>query len=196
MADQWKADSFMAVDAASSQTPPPQNLTLLFKAQHILRGLAVVFTAVSIVLLVTNTQTVTVFTIELQAHFYYSSAFKFLVAANAIVCASSAATLIVVVRMMKRGAIPQRRHYCFLLFLHDTVMMVMMMGGCAAGTAIGYVAQYGESHMEWDPICDKVAKFCRINVISLLLSFSAFFAYLGLTLLSPYNFLSSSPPHN
>ncbi|XP_028780265.1 CASP-like protein 1F2 [Neltuma alba] len=190
MADQWKADSLMAV-AASSPTPPPQNMTF-FKAQHILRGLAVLFTAISVALLVTNSQTVTVFMIQLQAHFYYSSAFKFLVAADAIVCASSAATLIVIRLLKKRRAIPQRRQYCFLLFLHDIVMMVLMMGGCAAGTAIGYVAQYGESHMGWDPICDKVAKFCRINAVSLSLSYLAFFAYLGLTLLAPSNFLSYS----
>ncbi|XP_054825111.1 CASP-like protein 1F2 [Prosopis cineraria] len=197
MADKQKADSFM-VDPASSPTPPtPQNLTF-FKVQHILRGLAVLFTAVSIAILVTNHQTVTVFMMEFQAHFYYSSAFKFLVAADAIVCASSVVTLILVVHLEKRKAIPQRRHYCFLLFLHDSVMMALMMGGCAAGTAIGYVGQYGESHMGWGATCDSVPKFCRLNVVSLLFSYLAFFAYFGLSLLSPVNFLSSSsflPPN-
>lgn len=72
------------------------------------------------------------------------------------------------------------------------VMMVLMMGGCAAGTAIGYVGQYGESHMGWGAICDEVPKFCRINIVSLLLSYLAFFSCMGLTLLAPYNFLSSS----
>ncbi|KAG4951177.1 hypothetical protein JHK85_045044 [Glycine max] len=73
------------------------------------------------------------------------------------------------------------------------VMMVLLIAGCAAATAIGYVGQFGEDHVGWQPICDHVRKFCTTNLVSLLLSYFAFISYFGITLLSAYKIVSSSP---
>lgn len=75
------------------------------------------------------------------------------------------------------------------------VMAVLMMSACAAATAVGYVGQYGESHVGWLPICERVPKFCKRNMVALFLSYLAFFAYLGLTILMAYK-LMISPPKN
>ncbi|KAF7801782.1 CASP-like protein 1F2 [Senna tora] len=196
-------DSFM-LDAKSpppsSSTPQPQyNYKILFTMlNHMLRILAILLCAASIAIMVTNTQTVTLFTIEFEAHYYYSSTLKFFVAANAVVCGFSLLSLIVgffLLRRRRSSSQPTCLCFFFFLFLHDLVMTVLMISGCAAATAIGYVGQYGESHVGWLAICDRVPKFCRTNLVSLFLSFLAFFAYLALTILMAYK-LMSSPPKN
>ncbi|KAH1204947.1 CASP-like protein 1F2 [Glycine max] len=135
-------------------------------AQDILRIIPTLLSAASIAVMVTNNQTVLIFAIRFQAHFYYSPSFKFFVAANGVVVALSLLTL---------------------------VLNFLMKPGCAAATAIGYVGQFGEDHVGWQPICDHVRKFCTTNLVSLLLSYFAFISYFGITLLSAYKIVSSSP---
>jgi uncharacterized protein (TIGR01569 family) len=68
----------------------------------------------------------------------------------------------------------------------DQVMTLLLIAGCAAATAVGYVGQFGEERMGWPAVCDHVQKFCKTNLVSLLLSYLAFFANLGLTILIAY----------
>ncbi|KAI9121206.1 hypothetical protein K1719_008239 [Acacia pycnantha] len=194
-------DSFM-LDAKSPKqslpTSTPQSLSHykhFLMAHKILRILAILLSAASIAVMVTNSQTVTIFTFQFEAHYYYSSSLKFLVAANAIVCFFSLLTLIISLLLLRRPGSSQSPYFFFFLILHDIVMTALIISACAAATAVGYVGQYGESHVGWLPICDRVPKFCRRNMVSLFLSYLAFFAYLGLTILMAYK-LMSSPPKN
>ncbi|XP_028206099.1 CASP-like protein 1F2 isoform X2 [Glycine soja] len=84
-------------------------------AQDILRIIPTLLSAASIAVMVTNNQTVLIFAIRFQAHFYYSPSFKFFVAANGVVVALSLLTLVLNF-LMKRQASPR---YHFFLFLHD-----------------------------------------------------------------------------
>nr|KYP55894.1 UPF0497 membrane protein 7 [Cajanus cajan] len=161
-------------------------------AQDILRILAALLSAASIAVMVTNTQTVFIFTLRFEAHFYYQPTLKFFVAANGVVAALSLLTLILNLLLKRQPS----RGYHFFLFLHDLAMTVLLIAGCAAATAIGYVGQFGEEHVGWQPICDHVHKFCRTNLVSLLLSYFSFFAYFALTLLSPFKCPFSSSPKN
>ncbi|KAL5058792.1 hypothetical protein RYX36_030396, partial [Vicia faba] len=134
---------------------------------------------------VTNNQTVTLYTFQFEAHFYYSSSLKFFVAANSVVCFLS--VLLLSFNLLKRRQqTHQLKDYYFFLFLFDLVMTVLLIAGCAAATAIGFVGQYGEDHVGWIPICDNVKKFCRINLATLLVSYLAFLVNLGLTCLIAY----------
>ncbi|CAL5192963.1 unnamed protein product [Lathyrus oleraceus] len=153
--------------------------------QNILRILVIVFTAVSVVVTVTNNQTVTLFSFQFEAHFYYSSSLKFFVVANSVVCFLSVLLLIFNL-LRRRQQTHQLKDYCFFLFLFDLVMTVLLIAGCTATSAIGFVGQYGEDHVGWTPICNNVKKFCRVNLTSLLISYLAFFANLGLTVLIAY----------
>lgn len=67
-------DSSLAMEATTTSISP-QHRTLLM-AQDILRLLAIVLSAASIAVMVTNNQTVFLFSLPLEAHFYYSSSFK------------------------------------------------------------------------------------------------------------------------
>ncbi|KAE9588862.1 hypothetical protein Lal_00012690 [Lupinus albus] len=186
-------DSFM-VDVKPSKTPLTQisnkQHRSLFMIQNILRILVIVFSAVSIAVMVTNNQIVVIFTIPFEAHFYYSSSLKFLVAANGVICVFSVFTLII--NFLLRSQVPHRKHYFFFLFVLDIVMTVLLISGCAAATAIGYVGQFGEKHVGWLPICNHVGKFCKTNMVSLFFSYLAFFSNFGLTILIAYNFILSS----
>ncbi|KAJ1392899.1 Casparian strip membrane protein [Sesbania bispinosa] len=196
MADAKDSSSFMTHTKSSSNTPTSsssQQHRTFFMAQNILRILAIVLSAASIAIMVTNNQTVSIFTIRFEAHFYYSSSFKFFVAANGVVCAMSVLTLII--NLVLGQQVSHRKDYYFFLFMHDMVMTVLIIAGCAAATATGYVGQYGEEHMGWMPICDHVHKFCKTSLVSLLLSYLSFFAYLGLSISIVHKCLSFfSPP--
>ncbi|KAK9925564.1 hypothetical protein M0R45_033886 [Rubus argutus] len=153
-------------------------------AQAGIRMLVVAFTLVAISVMVTNQQSVVVFGLEFQAHYTYSSAFKFLVAADAALCSFSALSLIFLYFISRSGTSSLKNY--FILFLLDTVMMVLIIAGCAAGTAIGYVGKYGEEHMTWQPTCGYVSKFCNKMSISIAFSYLAFFACLLLNLMSAH----------
>lgn len=73
------------------------------------------------------------------------------------------------------------------------VIVVLMISGCAAATAIGYVGKYGEEKMGWIALCDHVSKFCNRTLVSLLLSYVAFFCYMGLTIMTACKL--TSPAH-
>ncbi|WVZ07646.1 hypothetical protein V8G54_020992 [Vigna mungo] len=165
--------------------------TKILMAQNILRLLPTLLSAASVAITVTNSQTVFIFALRFEAHFYYSPSLKFFVAANSLVAAISFLTLIANC-LIKRQPSPK---YNFFLLFHDIVMTVVLIGGCAAATSIGYVGQFGEKHVGWQPICDHVTKFCRRNLVSLLLSYFAFIAYFALTILSAYISLFSSSPN-
>lgn len=70
------------------------------------------------------------------------------------------------------------------------VTMVLLISGCAAATAIGFVSKYGELKVGWAAVCGTVPKFCNRSTISLVLSYLAFFSYLGLSMMSASKLMS------
>ncbi|KAG8656017.1 CASP-like protein 1F2 [Manihot esculenta] len=157
-----------------------------FMTQVIFRVLAVAFTVASISVMVTSDQNVLVFGVRTRARYSYSSAFKFLVGADAVVSGFSVLSLIFVCL----GSRPTAQFMnCFYLFLHDMAMMVLLISGCSAATAIGYVGRHGAKQMTWVPVCDYVGKFCNRVMASLALSYLAFLCYLALVNFSAYKLM-------
>ncbi|EEF49379.1 conserved hypothetical protein [Ricinus communis] len=169
---------------------PSQPKRIFFMAQVIFRILAIAFAVASISAMVTSDQNVIVFGMDTAARYSYSSAFRFLVGANAVVCGFSVLSLIFVCLMSRRSeAILEKNYY---LFLHDMVMMVMMVSGCSAATAIGYVGRYGEKEITWTAVCDFVGKFCNQALVSIVLAYLALFCYVALTTLAAHKLNHSS----
>lgn len=73
-----RKDCFMVDVKSPVSQITQQGFGTLMKTHQILRALAIVFTAASIAIMVTNTQTVSVFMIQFQARYTYSSAFKYI----------------------------------------------------------------------------------------------------------------------
>uniref|UniRef100_A0A7N0V7L6 CASP-like protein n=1 Tax=Kalanchoe fedtschenkoi TaxID=63787 RepID=A0A7N0V7L6_KALFE len=155
----------------------------LFFWQIVLRVLAIVFGASAIGVIVTSDQTVLIYGIEFDAKYTYSAAFKFLVGADAVICACAILSLITVISW---GPPRSDHKYHFAIFFHDLVMMVLEISGCAAASAIGWIALYGQNDVGWVTVCDHAAKFCIQVLISLIFSFLAFFVFLILTVMSTY----------
>ncbi|XP_014497483.1 CASP-like protein 1F2 [Vigna radiata var. radiata] len=189
MADAKDSSILNSKSSTTISQQQQRKTTKILMAQNILRLLPTLLSAASVAITVTNSQTVFIFALRFEAHFYYSPSLKFFVAANSVVAAISFLTLIANC-LIKRQPSPK---YNFFILLHDMVMTVVLIAGCAAATSIGYVGQFGEKHVGWQPICDHVTKFCRRNLVSLLLSYFAFIAYFAVTILSAYISLFSSP---
>ncbi|KAL6143057.1 hypothetical protein ACLB2K_053755 [Fragaria x ananassa] len=190
----------MATDSSSTVDKVDKNLssssldstslqrrrTSFLMAQAGIRILVVAFTLIAISVTVTNRQSVVIFGMNFQAHYTYSSALKFLVAADAVLCSFSAVSLVFIYSLSRSGSTNSPLKKYFFLFLLDTVMMVLIIAGCAAATAIGYVGKYGEEHMTWQATCGYVSKFCNRMSISLAFSYLAFVASLLLNFMSAH----------
>ncbi|PON95441.1 Casparian strip membrane protein [Trema orientale] len=167
----------------------------VFIAQVSLRILAILLALAAISVIVTDKQTITLFGFQLKSRYSYSSAFRFLLGADAVLCVSSALSLIFLYGLYLKRSEPETESQLpkfFYLFVHDTVMLVLVVAGCAAASAIGYVGRHGEPHMTWQAVCKQVPKFCNKMMVGLLLSYMAFFAYFLLTLLSAHRLMTRS----
>ncbi|KAA8548273.1 hypothetical protein F0562_004466 [Nyssa sinensis] len=174
----------MEFEMAKKKSSPKRGFVT---TQIILRVLAIVFTSAAIGVMVTSGQTVMMFGIPLTANYTFSSAFRYLVAANSVVCAISLLSLILVHFLSRPNSNPDNYFYLFLL---DMVITVLMMSGCAAATAIGLVGLYGQNQMGWVAISDRVGKFCDRVTLSIAFSYVAFVGYSILTIMSAHKLKS------
>ncbi|PRQ16889.1 putative casparian strip membrane protein [Rosa chinensis] len=170
------------IEAKALQPNPPVRTQKLFLgAQICLRTVAMATTLAATWIMITSKQSTEIVGIAFDARYSYSSAFKFLAFANAVVSACCLVSLLLVFLLHLQGSNPN--HY-FLLFLHDLFIMCLVLAGCAAATAIGFVGRYGNSHTGWTPICDHFGKFCHRVLISVILSYLSLIILLMLTVSS------------
>ncbi|CAN4089299.1 unnamed protein product [Withania somnifera] len=87
-------------------------------AQILLRILATAFTLTAACIILKSNETLTVFTVEVDARYTYSPALKFFAYANIIGCALSVFTLFVACIFGRQGLHPNKYFY---LFIHDLV---------------------------------------------------------------------------
>ncbi|KAJ6683706.1 hypothetical protein OIU85_007403 [Salix viminalis] len=174
---------FLKAMSQQGMSTPSQPQRMFFMAQITLRILAIVFTVAAIPTMVTAKEPLSFIGLSIEPSYSQSSAMKFLLGADAIVCAFSVLSLLFVWTWSRSGS-PTTNY--FFLFLHDMVMMVLMISGCAAGTAVGYLSKYGQRESFWNPFCNYVTKFCHQMLISTVLSYLAFFCYLALNILTAY----------
>ncbi|CAA2994684.1 CASP-like protein 1F2 [Olea europaea var. sylvestris] len=170
---------------------PPKMATksskTFFVAQMSLRMVVVAFTLAGAITMVTSEQSVTIFGIVMQARYTYSSAFRFKVIADSVVCAISLLSVLLVYSFSHRKS--NTNNYFFLL-CHDMVNMIVLISGCAASTAIGSVGKYGQSQTGWIKICDRVDKFCDRILVSIALSYLASISLFVLTIMGAYKLKS------
>ncbi|KAJ6691248.1 CASP-LIKE PROTEIN 1F2 [Salix koriyanagi] len=174
---------FLKAKSQQGMSTPSQPQRMFFMAQITLRILAIVFTVAAIPIMVTAKEPLSFIGLSIEPSYSQSSAMKFLLGADAIVCAFSVLSLLFV-WTLSRSASPTTNY--FFLILHDMVMMVLMISGCSAGTAVGYLSKYGQRESFWNPFCNYVTKFCHQMLISTVLSYLAFFCYLALNILTAY----------
>ncbi|CAI9113170.1 OLC1v1013727C1 [Oldenlandia corymbosa var. corymbosa] len=146
--------------------------------QVIFRFLAIAGTIAAAYLIITTTQTISLFGIQFSARYNYSSAYKFFAYANCAAAGLSFFTLMSVL-LIRPG------NY-FIVFLHDLVVGMCLMAACAAATAFGFIGKYGNSHTGWSQICDKFAKYCDKVTYAVGASYAAVVFYFILTIMCAY----------
>ncbi|XP_050230855.1 CASP-like protein 1F2 isoform X1 [Mercurialis annua] len=129
---------------------PSQPKRTRFMAQLLFRVLAIAFTVASISVMVTSDQTILIFGITTQARYSYSSAFRFLVGAEAVVCGFSVLSLSLLCLMSRSEAILRKNFY---LFLHDMlnqswgnsrIKVAISLFGDDGGDGIGMCSSNGD----------------------------------------------------
>ncbi|KAB2011148.1 hypothetical protein ERO13_D09G000800v2 [Gossypium hirsutum] len=172
---------FMLQPKSLPSTVSKSSKTSSFKAQIMLRVFAAAFTLAAICVMTTSSQSFPLLGFTIKAHYSDSSAMRFLLVTDAIVCAFSVLSVLFVYRLSRSGSDTK---YCFYLFLHDMVIMGLATSGCSAATAVGYIGRYGEEKMGWIAVCNHVRKFCNQMTISMVLSYLAFCSYFALSVMS------------
>ncbi|KAD4384940.1 hypothetical protein R6Q59_010931 [Mikania micrantha] len=153
------------------------------------RLLALALTLVATVLLGVDKETTTVSVklvsslppvdLPVTAKWTQMSAFVFFVIANAIACSYGAASLILI--LVTRG---RNKLVPIMVTILDLVMVGLLFSGVGATSSIGVIAYKGNSHVQWDKVCNVFDKFCQQVAIAIFMSFAGGIAYLLLIVLA------------
>ncbi|GMP29766.1 hypothetical protein CsSME_00004737 [Camellia sinensis var. sinensis] len=163
-----------------------------FNAQFTLRLLSIALTSAAIVTMLHSHEALIIADIfVMEARYNYTSALRFILGADIVVCACSVLSLIFV--FLLSGPRSNLQQSFFIVFLHDLAMAMLMMAGCGAATAISVVSRAGLSRVGWIPICGQVSKFCNKVALSVGFSYSIVVCYLLLTVMTVHNLKSKSP---
>ncbi|KAJ4751694.1 CASP-like protein [Rhynchospora pubera] len=176
----------------SARTPvgPPPNY---FRLDFLLRLLLLASAVSSLVVLVTSKQTKSFATglpapfafVERDAKFNYSPAFIYLLVALAVTCLYSIITILSSCALMSKPA-PAAK-ILFTLILTDTLMVGILSSATGTAGAIAYVGLKGNSHTNWNKICNNYGKFCRHIGSSTGVSLFASIILVVLVLVSAYS---------
>lgn len=185
-----KTDYTVQVLAPNKMVPESPTPTAFLIPQLILRFLVLAFTLSAVLVAVTARQSASFLSFVFNATYKDSSATRFQVGANAVACFFTFLSLLFLYGFRRPKSDPSRNY--FQLLLHDMVMSILLISGCAAGTAVGYLAKYGQKQGGWGPICKYVDKFCDKITLSLALSYLAFLCMFMLTLMAAYKLKSQT----
>ncbi|URE41977.1 CASP-like protein [Musa troglodytarum] len=171
---------------------PPPNLFLL---DFGLRVLLFASAVSGIVVMVTSKQTELIpvsvapssqiFFISRDAKFQHSPAFIYLVAALSVTGLYSIITMLVSLSSIASPSPSPRT--LFLLILFDTLLAGVMASATGNAGSVAYIGLKGNSHVNWNKICNVYGKFCRHVGSSTAVSLVASIVLVLLVVLSSYS---------
>lgn len=120
--------------------------------------------------------------VSVTAKWYYLSAFVYLVVANVVACVYAAFSLVLSFanRGTKKSSLEQ------LIIILDLLMVALLFSAIGAAGAIGLMAYVGNSHVQWNKVCNVFGKFCHQVVASVVLTVLAAVAFLYLVVLAVF----------
>ncbi|KAF3330764.1 CASP-like protein [Carex littledalei] len=171
-------------------TGPPPNY---FRVDFLLRLLLLASAVSALVVLVTGKQTKRIATgqpapfafVERDAKFNYSPAFIYLLVALAVTCLYSIITMLSSCVFMSKPAPAAKALFCLLVL--DTLMVGIMASATGTAGGIAYLGLKGNSHTNWNKICNNYDKFCQHIGSSTAVSLFASIILVVLVLLSAYS---------
>ncbi|CAH9099476.1 unnamed protein product [Cuscuta europaea] len=127
--------------------------------------------------------------VPVTANWKYMPAFVYFVVANSIACAYAAVSLVLMV--VARG---QKMTSLFLI-ISDLLMMVLLFSGVGAAAAVGLLGFTGNSHLQWNKVCNVFGKFCAQVGGAIFVSFAGATFFLLLVLLATLKLHSNNKHH-
>ncbi|PKA54352.1 CASP-like protein [Apostasia shenzhenica] len=172
---------------ANAKAPPPESNHLAGTGRSrrfagvvaLLRLLLFATTVPALVVLATSKQTITFpYFIQPQisiqvtktGKFSNSPALIYLLVALAVAVAYSVITFIISASFLRK---PPSSEALFSLILLDTLMAGIMASATGSAGAVSYLGVKGNSHVQWNKICNKFDKFCRYVGCSVILTLVA-----------------------
>ncbi|KAL4592941.1 hypothetical protein LXL04_005949 [Taraxacum kok-saghyz] len=149
----------------------------------ILRFLALTLTLIAAVVLGVDKETKTVgltlvttlppVPVPVTAKWKYLSAFVYFVVANAISCVYAAMSLILI--LTSRNA---SKLVSMTIFILDLAMVALLFSAIGATGSVGLIGYQGNSHVQWDKVCNVFDKFCHQVAIAAFMSFAGSITFL------------------
>ncbi|KAL4272274.1 hypothetical protein GQ457_13G026960 [Hibiscus cannabinus] len=117
--------------------------------------------------------------IAAKAKWYYLSALVYLLVAN--IAASAYAAISTLIVLATRSA---NIGFAQTIIIFDVTVVGMLFSANGAALAVGIIGYKGNSHLQWNKVCNVVDGFCDRIAISIVLSLVASFAFIVLASLA------------
>ncbi|KAI7746358.1 hypothetical protein M8C21_032968 [Ambrosia artemisiifolia] len=155
-----------------------------------LRFLLFAAALVAVIVMVTSKQTKVItfapgISIPLVAKFTQSPAFVYFVAALSVACLYSVITgVLSVLVLMKPGGQSTTLQLYFVML--DALLLGIVAAATGAAGGVGYIGYKGNSHTQWQKVCDHFGSFCTHFAASIFLSLISSITLLLLVWFSVY----------
>lgn len=102
--------------------------------------------------------------------------------ANAIACSYAAISLILT--LANRGG---KKGLTLMIIILDLVVVALLFAGTGAAAAVGLLGVQGNSHVQWNKVCNVFDKFCHQVAAAIIISFLGSLVFLLLVVLAALN---------
>ncbi|KAJ4951186.1 hypothetical protein NE237_028018 [Protea cynaroides] len=183
-----------AAESGKAEVGPEMCTLKLIFIDLCLRILLFSASLTAMVVMVTSNQTKLVqtalysFPVPVPAKFNYSPAYIYFVAALSFstlysIISGIASSWVIV----KPCSSKQLLKFYVILVAHDVLMLGMVAAATGTAGGVAYIGLKGNSHVNWNKICNVYGKFCRHVGASVAVSLFASFLLLLLVFLSVYS---------
>ncbi|KAL7220633.1 hypothetical protein ACSBR2_013501 [Camellia fascicularis] len=181
-------------EGSEKSAPPPENIPppavpkYLVVGDVVLRFLLFAATVTAVVVMVTSKQKQP---ISPPAKFNHSPAFIYFVAALSVAGLYSIITSLLSVFALLKPRCSSKLLFHFIIF--DVLMLGIVAAATGAAGAVAYLGLKGNSHLQWNKICNVYDKFCRHIGASVAVALFASIILALLIILSAYSLSKKIP---
>lgn len=127
---------------------------------------------------------------HVTAKYNYMSAFVYFVVINSMACSYAAVSLLVsstATRVGRRSDNNNKNNNgmsTLVMIILDLTILSLLFSANGAAAGVGVIGKYGNTHVNWNKVCNMFEKYCNHMLASLVLSLLGTFAFLCLVVLS------------
>ncbi|KAL7080971.1 hypothetical protein ACP275_14G011400 [Erythranthe tilingii] len=118
--------------------------------------------------------------VPVTAEWHHLSSFVYFVVVNSIVCVYGAISLLMILASGGR----KKRFISATILVFDLTMVALLFSSIGAALAVGLIGLEGNSHLQWNKVCNVFGRFCRQGGVALGFSGAASLAFFLLVVLN------------